>query len=889
MAEETPKAPKAPKKKRRGLLILLIILFGLPLGYAAMALIGRVSPGEVIPDSYSVYLRAPDPVRLADGFLRHETLPEILAYPELAPAIPLVRMLDRSPVLKKPFLRFFLRGRIEGALLQENRLLLAWDSGLLSPLLRFLPTLTKYITIPGLYYVQAGKNSRFEYRPEKGDVLFIGPWHNLLVISNNQRTFEAVLAGRARDGDLRGSGEKNIMSKDYAAALLVSPDLLRGILARQSDQIAGVLGKIDFSAPVEIALLPDSKKLEFHVLAPVLTQSPPLKELLEGKSPFPDLAAMLPASAQYSTLLSAGSLRELSAAASVVSGPDLESGMRQADASSRMALGIGLEDLLFSWTGDEFAAFGMEGRPNPIYVVQISDERKRQEIFDRAFQTVVVNENIRLNLDGVRIPRIELPEFLRSFLQLWNIRVPSPYYTVHKNYVFISESAETLLAAVREIQRNNTLPKTAVWRELARSGSDSASFSLYYSLDASLPFFLKGQTTISAVLSLYRQGLLRMSFDRGLVSVSLAVIPGSGGGLGPIPGYPLEPGGRPGKEVYGLLPPEPEKKRLLLTRGRTALAMNPQDNQFAELDAGAAPLWCIPAEGINPRSGNGLAWVVGSQGRVSLVNENMEPVPGFPVNTGLNLSAPPAPPSAHGGNLYLYDREGAVLVVDPQGKIKAWETVFDAPLRSPPSFLSLRSGRTYAAVYPKSFLGEIWLLDAAGKALPNWPVPVSAIAFGSPLIFPRNNRALVAFITQAGELSVYDEKAQVLSPFPLELEGIFLVQPVFDGDFLWLISADGVLYQVSLDGMVLRQRIPNLRVWEGGYLEALDVNGDRVPEIFVTGDGNALYGYARNFSSLSGFPLPVWGRPFFGDLNGDGKMECAGVGLDNKLYRWQFK
>lgn len=881
MAEETT---KKPKKRRKLLTFLVIILIGLPLGYIALALIGRINPGDVIPDSYGVYLRIPDPVRLADGFLRHEILPEILAYPDLAPAIPLVRALENSPVLKKPLFRFFLRGRLEGALLQEKRLLLAWDSGLLSPLLRFLPALTRYITIPGLYYVQAGKNSRFEFRPEKGDTFYIGPWHNLLIISNDPQFFETVLSGRARDGDLRGSGEKPIQAKDYDAALLVAPDLLRGILSGQEQRIAGVLRNIDFSAPVEISLSPASKKLEFHVSAPISSPRPALREFLEGKSPSPNLSGLLPAAAQYSTILSAGTLRELYDAAAVFSGPELEAGMRQADSSSRLALGIGLEDLLFSWTGTEFAAFGMEGRPNPVYVVQIADEQKRQQIFDRAFQTVLVNENLRLNLDGVRIPRIELPEFLRSFLQLWNIRVPSPYYTVHKEYLFVSESAETLLAAIRAIQRNETLPKTAVWRELAKSGPERSSFSLFYSLDASLPFFLKGQTTLSAVLGLYRQGLLRLSFEQGQAALALSVIPGSGGGLSPMPGYPLEIGGRAGNQVYGIS--AAGTNRLFLTRNRSALALNLQDKVFAELDAGAAPLWCIPAEGLDSRSG-GLAWVAGSQGRVSLVDENMEPLRGFPINTGLSLSAIPA---AQGGNLFLYDREGMVYVVDPQGGVSSWETSFDAALRSPPSFVSLRSGRTYAAVYPKSFfLSEIWLLDAAGKALPNWPAPVSGIAFGSPLLFLKNNRVQIAFITQAGELSVFDEKAAPLTPFPLELEGTFFVQPVFDGEFMWLVSSDGVLYQVSLDGTVLRQRIPHLSVREEGYIGVQDVDGDRTPEIFVTGEGNALYGYARNFSSLNGFPLPVWGRPFFGDLNGDGKMECAGVGLDNKLYRWQFK
>jgi hypothetical protein len=411
--------------------------------------------------------------------------------------------------------------------------------------------------------------------------------------------------------------------------------------------------------------------------------------------------------------------------------------------------------------------------------------------------------------------------------------------------------------------------------------------SLYYSLDVSLPFFLRGNTMISAVLGLYRQGLLRLNVEEGLIGLSLSVIPGSGGGLAAVPGYPLDLGGKLGNWVYGILPGKAGENRILLTRDNSALLLNPQDNSVLELDAGA-PLWFIPAAGLGARSGGAhSAWIVSVQGRVTLVNEKLEPQRGFPLVTGLRLSAPPA---SLGGNLFLCDEDGRVYVIDPRGGVTPWETTFAAAIRSPPVFLSLpKSAGTYAAVYPKSFLGEIWLLDTAGKALPGWPAPVSGIAFGSPLLFLRDSRALAAFVTQAGELSVFDENAVPLPPFPLELEGIFFKQPVFDGEFLWLISSDGVLFQVSLDGTVLRQQIPNLSVKEEGYITVLDAGGDKVPEVFITGDGNALHGYARNFSSLNGFPLPLWGRPFFGDLNGDGKLECTGTGLDNKLYRWQFK
>ncbi|MDR2371268.1 MAG: hypothetical protein LBD71_07285, partial [Treponema sp.] len=244
--------------------------------------------------------------------------------------------------------------------------------------------------------------------------------------------------------------------------------------------------------------------------------------------------------------------------------------------------------------------------------------------------------------------------------------------------------------------------------------------------------------------------------------------------------------------------------------------------------------------------------------------------------------------------LFLSDEEGNIHVIDEKGTQSLWETDFSAALRSPPSFLKVEN-RSYAAVYPKRFLGGIWLLDAGGGALPNWPAPVDGIAFGSPLLFTSGNSRekketlLAAFITQAGKLSVYNENAEMLPGFPLELPGVFYLQPVWDGEMFWLVSSEGLLCQVTLEGRMLSQNVPDVSVKEEGYITTVDIDGDKIPEIFFSGEGNALYGYTRGFSSLDGFPLPVWGRPSFLDLNGNGKNECTGTGLDNRLYRWHFR
>lgn len=928
MEEERKK--KKPKKGPRILVAFLIIVVLAPLAAAGLSFIGRISPGSVIPDSYFFYGRIPNPVRLADNLLAHEGLPGILNRQETAPLIPLVRALDDGGLLKNRWIRFIARGTLEGALLPAagaggdgffaaNRVLAAWDTGILSPLLRLLPVLSRWISVPGLYYVQGGRYSRFEYRLEAAGnggpvVFYLGPYHNLLVISSDPALFESVLDGTSRDGDIRGSLEKPLRVKEYDAAFLIAPGMVTGILAGQDPRIAGVLPLLRFPQAVEAALTIGPKELDISISSAVLSGEPSLEPILGRNSKSPVITGLLPASTQYGTVLSAGTLRELMNAFLVIGGGEWTQALRRADTAARSVLGMNLEELLYSWTGDEFAVFGLEGRPAPVYAVQIGDEKKRQEVFDRAFRSIAIDENIQLNLDGMRIPRIQVPDFLAALLRRWDVRVPAPFYYVHEGYLFVSESAETLQSCVRGIQRNEALPKTAVWRNLSQSRSGGVAFSVYYSLDRSLPFFLKGGTVTSAILGLYRQGLLRLGFENGEIVINLRVISGSGKGLAPMPGYPLDIDGALGNRLYSIHYGRGGESRIFFTRDARAMALDPKTNLLYEYD-NQSPLWVIPAEGLSPKNPEeGSAWVVSAQGRVILVNGNMNPLRGFPVATGLRIAAAPA---AQGGNLYLCDEDGRVYTIDARGEQNEWGAGFTTALRSPPSFLSLpKTNVLRAAVYPKSFFGEIWLLDGGGTALPGWPVYVtdmwaekdrdrfvSGIAFGAPAVFvppspegqagAAENKAAggaaVAFITQAGELSVHDEGGAALPGFPIALEGVFFLQPVFDGEFLWLLSSEGVLYQVSLQAAVLQQKIPNLQVKEESCLMAVDCDGDKIPELFFSGEGNALYGYARNFSSLDGFPLPVWGRPVIGDLNGDGRTEIAGAGLDNRIYRWQFK
>jgi hypothetical protein len=231
-----------------------------------------------------------------------------------------------------------------------------------------------------------------------------------------------------------------------------------------------------------------------------------------------------------------------------------------ADRTARNLLGLSLEELLYSWAGEEFAVFGLEDRAAPVFAVKIGDESQRQAVFDKVFRSLFVRENSRLVLDGNRIPQIELPPFVDAILRIIHVQLPEPYYTVYEGWLFLSESPENILAVVDGARQNQVLTKTAVWQKLAgRDGSSdgeysgNASLSLFYSLNHSLPFFLKGGSAAASILRMYRRGLLQISIKDKVLSISLSAEPGSGKGLENVPGYPINLGERTGNAVYAVM------------------------------------------------------------------------------------------------------------------------------------------------------------------------------------------------------------------------------------------------------------------------------------------------------------------------------------------------
>ena len=186
------------------------------------------------------------------------------------------------------------------------------------------------------------------------------------------------------------------------------------------------------------------------------------ESLLSKKSTMPNLLTHFPEVVQYYTTINAGALEELKTALFPLfpaeKNPDEL--WKKADSMCNMFLSISLEELLFSWTGEEFSAFGIRGHNEPVFAIQIKNEDQRQLVFEKIISSFLIKNDASLILNGVRLPQLQLPGFINSLLSLFNINIPFPYYVENDGFIYFSESPESLCQLITSIQDGTKLSKT---------------------------------------------------------------------------------------------------------------------------------------------------------------------------------------------------------------------------------------------------------------------------------------------------------------------------------------------------------------------------------------------------------------------------------------------
>lgn len=882
--ESNEDVPKKRKKKRHpvvrflrgifftvfGIILLVVLLVGVFLG---IALLDRRNPTDALPSGFDAYIRVESAGELLLKTLDLEVADIMLTSPNLAGIRGALTGLREQEIMRG---RLFSRAsdiRVDAAMYGDQYLLVGDLGGrsaltrMASPFFRF----TDFLRIRELEYREGGGPVHFVIEGDDSSYYF-ALRKNLLIASTSLPILYQAIEGidfHERDAELDAALSQE---SEGDLRILANPLTFLSGMQEENEGVSRMLSLMEFSRYATVDLTVTNETIALNATVPVSTEDPGLDALIGDRSAAPAIFNSLPESTSYASIVSAGTPEELMNVISPLAGPDFSEALEKADKASNSALGMGVDELVFSWTGSEMGLFGLESYPEPVFFIRVENERKRKEVFDEILGSFLISGDDETVIDDVRLTRISFPWYIRLVLEALEIELPEPYFAMGDDFLFLSVSGEAVAKTVASIDSKELLIRTDEWEKSGGRVPASAALGVVYSLDRSIPFFLQGRGAAADALRLYRQGVATLRFDGGDLKISLAAVASGGKGVMAMPGFPVKTEDRLRSST----------RALSIPAGGDRLYWLEGDDTLVEYDASTGSRL---SAGLDDQAriavGDGTVWVVSRRGNVYAFEPGLEALPGFPEATPYIASADPV---VTGGVMALPEREEKTIVFfSPDGERSILPLSFEDPLVSPPSF---RDG--IWAAYPKGFLASLYLFDSDGIAVEGWPVPVDQIAYGSPVFVDDGESYLVAFLSQAGSLTYYDPAGNVVSS--MLLDGVFYTNPVWAAGTgaLYALSEEGTLFKVSPDGDIDRADIDGLKGKEG-ILSLMDVQGDMNEELFVSEAGAAIYGFTSDLFPLEGFPLPGGREPAFADLNGDGRVDLITGGYDNTIRAYSFR
>jgi len=870
----------------KAFLLVLITLILIIVIWCTFSLFNKKESISLLPSNYSLYLHTDSIWDALNPIIDLQAADIFLSTPELSQIRETLITFRQSPLRNnKLFAALASRPTDLGLYMnQSNQNIVAViDMGIFSSVTRLAKIILPSLNIKGLSLVQSDKFYHFEYAMEN-NVFYIKPHYNTVLISTNFELLQKACQGN--NDEIYTPEELALIKKKIDEPIKILADSKNLIDTINTDETNTLINDLSYLLNHEnkILISLDIKENKININADIpleKTESENIKPkiqninvLLNKPSSTPQILSHLSDIVQYYTILNAGSLQDITSAAFPIIGEstDIESLWEKADSLCKILFSVSLDDLLFSWTGKECAAIGLEGLNAPVFILQIKDETKRRNVFENVLSSVILHDDTSLILNGVRLPKIYLPPFLQNILTAFGVNLPNPYYLVHNGFIYFSESPEVLSTIYNSSSKNTRITNNKNWQAVSSTQKLESTISLFYDLERSEPFFIRGNNIFSKILELYTIGRCDIRIKDSILNFQLSVSTRQAGHLRSIPGFPIqltekasqlhiESGNTPSHIFW-------------VENNNTIKSMNINSMQTKELEL---PSKVSITPTTNKTNSDGILWAVTEEGVVHLFSKDLEEIAGFPI---MLESKPSATPIAQKQNLLIpmqtnlcsitpQAKQQILSIPDISGSILATPTVLDDTI----------------TFYDKSFLGKIYTLNESFQTSHN----IIGIAYGSPALMKKDGNLYTAFITQAGRLYILCDNEN-LTNFPLEinLRGIFFTNVVNTENYFYALASDGMLYRISLDGTVVAIRIPNSTAKEA-TLTVSNPNSNRTSNIYISIDGNIIYGFNENLELLSGFPIVGTDKPIFVDINGDGYADCLALTIDNKLNAWNVR
>ncbi|UTC78320.1 VCBS repeat-containing protein [Treponema sp. OMZ 799] len=885
----TSKSNEKIKKKhgvffKLGMAILVILLvLILPIaGFFIYSAIDGINPIEYIPEGHYAYVNIDSAGELLQKTLSMQTLDSVLSSPETAQLQGTIRSFRASPMLTSWWFSSASNISLDIAAYPGDNFLIFAKLGFRSAGTRLLPLILRFKTdlfsdLKELKQLEENGISFWQYDLGGGQSIYAVNYKDSIILSTSKDLFFSALSKKNEDEHIKTLRKFIKEKKGETLSILSDVNYFTKDTPKDDSISNNVVRALKFTEAAKIDLSLDYKDISLSGLCKWETESEGLNTILQRQAFIPGILNRLPKSTDYISLINMGDADFLFKNGKDILGASVLQSYNSANKASKFVFNKSIDDLLFSWMGEEIGVFEVKQSDVPIFFVSLKDEKLCRQAFELIYTSFFVNRNISALVDGIRIPRIEFPDILTALLRAFNAELPSPFYVIEGGYLYLSQSAEALASMLNDVKRGNLLVKTENWKNITRAFSPETSVFVYYNLENQIPLFLRSNDMMQSVLKGFGRGVVSIRFEKEkTLKFEVYAQKTEAHSLGELPAFPYETNSKLNSYLY-CGKGENNVPFAYWTSGPNLYALNLADKQLKSIKLDDKAY-------LNLETKNGIVnavWAVSARGSVYKTDYNLNVSSGFPILTGEKLNSSP---SIIQNKMVVPVANKPVLLYVESSASFYYSDEMNTRLRAAPSVYG-----NFITAIPRSFDSYMYVFDDKGKIVSGYPKVLDGISAVQPILY--KNNTYEAVLTEKGVFSLKPSdimQGKAGEVYSIDLNTSCKTQPVYSENLkmFFLITDNGFLYKIDTECNII-DKIPLKQKNAADYLISLiDIDSDGYDDVLVSGGGNSIYAYNSNFSPLNGFPVAGTGVPYLIDVDGNGKPELISCGIDNRIHSY---
>lgn len=696
---------------------------------------------------------------------------------------------------------------------------------------------------------------------------------NLILLALNQENLMSLIAaGQSGQGSVTRHDLEQIEKVSVKKSILDMHLKTNGLFSGFSEN-ESTFGKIftlaDFPSYTSVSLALSNREINIKASAEIQPKTEIFRGFLAHDASPLGVIKILPDSTNVYSSVNFKSFGDLYEILSTLDG---EYVLEDYDGLLKFLSGMTSEEILFSWTGSEAGFFSIETAPEPVIYIKVGDNDKLTEVLTSIDKSVVLNTTDTLIINEVRINQFEYTPLVRAGMTLAKKSLELPYFIQFKGYLFLSMNPESLAQMVQKERLGELLLKEKTYKSITARIPRNANFFFFYDLNSAIPRFIAENPLLSQLLQEYEKGVVSLFYTENKITFNLSAEPSGSLRTTLFPGYPQKVNGVSSQVFAADVQGGDSVELIYLTKDNDLHINDLTNNPLAQHH--------FDHKGcLSLMPGNDLFYNDREGGLFKITGEGQVEAP-YPQFTEAKDSFPPVFSergmilySSSAGEIQYYSYSGIL-----QKSIPVEKTVFSTPL--------LFENKLY--YYPKSLMGTVYSSTLSGEQVEGWPQDTMGISFSTPFHFEDS----IGFLTQMGNLFLWDTEGGIKEGFPIKLNGVYYATPVsFHGtkNLMALISSDGLVSLVDENGNIETSRYFENLTGKDLQITSYKPEDSKEDLLFLYGGSNYITAVNLNLQILEGFPVKGFTKPSFFDINRDGSVEFITAGYDNKLYIYTLR